>query len=242
MMPTIETLYKALEHTWPAASHAQLGPWQIRDGQGGGKRVSAATLVGDLDPSVLVQAENEMQALGQGKLFMIRKGEDAFDALLEEQGYEVIDPVNIYVGDVNPLAVQPPRTASFAIWEPMAIQADIWNQGGIGPARLDVMWRVEGPRTSLFGRADSRPAATGFVAVHEGVAMVHALEVLPRHRRSGMGRYLMQQAALWAQDNCARYISAVCTQENTGANGLYANLGMSLVGGYHYRQKQETTA
>lgn len=239
MMPTVETLCEVLEHTWPAAKYTSNGPWQIRDGQGGGKRVSATTLEGDLSSDALPQAESAMKALGQGKLFMIRGGDDALDALLEEQGYEIIDPVNIYVGEIGPLAVQPPRTASFAIWEPMAIQADIWKQGGIGPARIDVMKRTECAKTSLFGRTDSRPAATGFVAIHGGVSMVHALEVLSRHRRSGMGRYLMQQAALWAQDNGAEYISAVCTAENTGANALYVNLGMSLVGGYHYRIKQE---
>jgi GNAT superfamily N-acetyltransferase len=237
MMLAVETLYEVLEYTWPAASNTKNGSWQIRDGKGGGKRVSATTLNGDLSESALVIAEQAMLDLKQDKLFMIREGDGALDALLSDQGYEVIDPVNIYVGAVAPLAVQPPRTATFAIWEPMAIQENIWAQGGIGSARVNVMQRVSGPKTSLFGRADSRPAATGFVAIHEEVTMVHALEVLGHHRRSGMGRYLMQQAALWAQDQGAHYISAVCTTDNTPANALYASLGMTLVGGYHYRYK-----
>ncbi|WP_120502293.1 N-acetyltransferase [Roseovarius sp. EL26] len=241
MMPNVKTVYDVLERTWPAAGYALQGPWQIRYGKGGGKRVCAATLDGTLTADALPGAERAMQVLGQVSLFMVRHGEYALDTLLAGQGYQVIDPVNIYVGATAPLALQPPRTASFAIWEPMAIQVDIWAQGGIGPARMDVMRRVQGPKTSLFGRSDSRPAATGFVAIHDGIAMVHALEVLSRHRRSGMGRYLMQQAALWAQEQGASHISAVCTKENTSANALYTDLGMTQVGGYHYRLKQELT-
>ena len=33
----------ALEETWPAVARHTMDPWIIRDGQGGGKRVSAAT-------------------------------------------------------------------------------------------------------------------------------------------------------------------------------------------------------
>ena len=36
-------LYATLEATWPPAARRRVGPWTIRDGQGGGKRVSAAT-------------------------------------------------------------------------------------------------------------------------------------------------------------------------------------------------------
>ena len=32
-----------LDATWPAAARQTMGPWIIRDGQGGGKRVPAAT-------------------------------------------------------------------------------------------------------------------------------------------------------------------------------------------------------
>ena len=43
MMPGVQHLYSVIEGTWPPASEARVGPWIIRDGQGGGQRVSAAT-------------------------------------------------------------------------------------------------------------------------------------------------------------------------------------------------------
>ena len=114
---------------------------------------------------------------------------------------------------------------------------DIWAAGGIGPARIDVLARADGPKTGLFGRSNNRPAATGFVAIHDRIAMVHALEVLERHRREGLGRHMMRQASFWAADQGATHMSVICTQANRGANALYTSLGMTLVGQYHYRRK-----
>ena len=116
---------------------------------------------------------------------------------------------------------------------------EIWAEGGIGPARVAVMERVTGPKTGLLGRLKDQPAAAGFVALHEGIAMVHALEVRPRHRRAGMGRLMMVQAALWAEAQGARHLAVLCTRDNAGANALYAAMGFSCAGTYHYRIKEE---
>jgi len=243
-LPGAEQLYKVTEATWPPAKAREEGAFVIRDGMGGGKRVSAATLreglAGPVDEADLAQAEAAMVALGQDRLFMIRAGEDAFDAQLEAAGYAVIDPVNIYVCPLEALTDQPvPRVTAYDIWEPLAIQLDIWSQGGIGPARIEVMKRADGPKTALFGREDSRPAATGFVAISDGVAMIHALEVLERHRRKGLGHHLTRHAAHWAIAQGASHLAVLCTQANKGANALYSSLGMALVGQYHYRIKKD---
>ena len=114
---------------------------------------------------------------------------------------------------------------------------DIWQAGGIGPERIKVMERVKGPKTGILGRLNDSPAGAAFVAIHEGIAMLHALEVLPHQRRQSMGVYAMRQAAFWARDKGASHIAVVCTQDNAGANALYSSLGMSRVGQYHYRKE-----
>jgi len=103
-----------------------------------------------------------------------------------------------------------------------------------------VMARVEGLKTGLFGRHDNRPAAAGFAAIHEGIAVVHALEVRPAHRRAGLGRWIMVEAAHWASRHGAYHLAVLCTEANTAANGLYASMGFAQVGAYHYRQKDDT--
>lgn len=238
-LPDIQLLGEVTEQTWPAAEVAHLGPWTLRDGRGGGKRVSAATAKGRVMQGDLRDAEEAMQKLGQAPLFMIREGQTALDDLFEQAGYKIIDPVNVYACDLEILASAPvPPITAFDIWPPLAIQVRIWAEGGIGPARLDVMQRVRGAKTSLLGRSTARAAATGFVALHNESAMIHALEVEAEHRRAGMGRHLTRHAAKWAQAQGARFMAVLCTKGNVGANALYSSLGMVVVGQYHYRIKE----
>lgn len=251
MSPSVRDLYETCEVTWPPARRFDEGPFTYRDGQGGGKRVSAAT---DRQPGavderqrvaadMLRDAEEIMRGMGQPPLFMIREGEDGLDRLLAGAGYALIDPVNLYACELELLTAAPvPPVTSFTIWEPLAIMCDIWRQGGIGPARIEVMRRAECPKTGLFGRLDGRPAGTGYVGLHGGTAMVHALEILPEHRGRGLGGHMMRQAALWAAERGARHMSVICTQANAGANALYTSLGLTLVGTYHYRIKEGATS
>ncbi|WP_293574687.1 GNAT family N-acetyltransferase [Phaeobacter sp.] len=229
--------YAVTEATWPAHRQLTCGPITLREGRGGGSRVSAATLDQPTATATeLATAEAAMVQMGQDRLFMIRDGQDALDAQLAERGYVVKDPVQIWDCPVALLCdLDIPPVTAFAIEEPLAIQREIWAQGGIGPERLAVMERVTGPKITLLGRWDDSPAGTGFVAIHAGVAMVHALEILPHQRRRGMGAWLMRRAALWAQEQGADRLAVLCTKANPGANGLYASLGMTPAGGYHYR-------
>jgi GNAT superfamily N-acetyltransferase len=242
MTPAAETLYAVTEATWPPARAWRQGPWTLRDGAGGGKRVSAATAEGPVTADDLAQAEAAMRAMGHPPLFMIRAGDATLDALLADQGYDIIDPVNLYVGPVDPLTQAPPaRATAYAIWEPLEIQKDIWAEGGIGPARLAVMQRAQGPKTAILTRNGQHPAGVAFAAMHGNIAMLHALEVRPEDRLTGQGRNATKQAALWAAQNGAEYLATLCTQANTGACALYTSLGMACVGQYHYRIKEEAT-
>lgn len=237
-MKTDPRYYAVVDGTWPPASKRELGPITLREGQGGGSRVSAATANGPVSSDDIAAAEAEMQAMGQDALFMIRDGDAALDAQLEARGYEVKDPVNIWSCPPAQLTdVAIPRVTTFCVWEPLEIQRETWAAGGIGPERVAVMERAAGPKTALLGRYNDKPAGAGFVAIHDGVAMVHALEILPHQRRRGMGAWMVRQAAFWAVEQGAKELALVCTKANAGANGLYASLGMDLVGQYHYRHK-----
>ncbi len=238
MMPGVRHLYSVIDSTWPAASERAHGPWLIREGQGGGQRVSAARALAPVTAADLPAAEAAMLALDQPRIFMIREGDTDLDAMLADAGYPIVDPVNLYVAPLSELTTErPPRVTTFDIWEPLAIMRDIWAEGGIGPGRIAVMERANCPKTGLFGRSNNRPAATGYVAIHDRVAMVHALEVLPQHRRAGLGRHMMRQASFWAAAQGATHMSVLCTKANIGANALYTSLGLTHVGQYHYRKK-----
>lgn len=177
---------------------------------------------------------------GQKPLFMIRDGDDDLDQHLAGLGYMIKDPVTMYAGRLADMSIQrPPPVTSFEVWPPLHCQKEIWQEGGIGPARLDVMGRVIGPKTTLLGRIEDAPAATAFVAIYNDTAMIHALEVRQDKRRRGLARMLTHAACLWAQDQGAGVITLVTTTANVGANKLYSSLGMQVVGHYHYRTKPE---
>lgn len=228
--------FAATETTWPAAQLQRVGPWMIRDGQGGGKRVSAATCETAWHVKDLAVAETRMTALNQPVLFMIRGGEDELDATLERQGYRVIDPVWIYTIDATALAAETlPKAVAMPSWPPLAIQRELWAEGGIGPARLDVMFRAKEPKTAILGRTNDQPAGSAFVACEDKTAMIHAIEVTPRFRRQGVARNMLRAAAAWSLNQGAAELSLLVTKSNTAANSLYTSLGMRIVGQYHYR-------
>ncbi len=231
--------YDVVDATWPALRKDDLGPITLRVGAGGGSRVSAATTEGPVNEAQIAAAEEAMVALGQPRLFMIRDGQSDLDQQLEGLGYQVMDPVILWSCPPAMLTdVAIPRVTTFCVWEPLAIQHEIWATGGIGPERLAVMERATCAKTSLLGRWDDKPAATAYVGCHEGIAMLHALEVLPHQRRKGVGVWMMRQAAYWAADQGATELVVICTRANAGANALYASLGMREVGQYHYRIKR----
>jgi len=237
--PTLDQLYRAIDETWPAARKVEQGVWTLRDGQGGGQRVSAATARAAPKDADIPEAEAAMRDMGQRPLFMIRAGEDALDGLLAARGYELRDPVNLYAAPVAALTDLPiPRVTAFAIWEPLAIMVEIWRKGGLDDARFDVMARA-GRKTAILSRWNEQPAGAAFAALSGDICMVHAVEVLAHQRRQGVAGWMMRRAAFWAQSHGATQVSVLCVADNGPANALYQAMGFGIVGGYHYRRAPE---
>lgn len=230
---TPDLLAVVMEATWPPASRRSLGPFTLRDGAGGGKRVSAASLERAFTDTDLDAVEAAMAE----PLMLVRAADDALDAALAARGWRVVDPVVAYAAPVADLAAELPPLAAFPHWPPLEIARSLWVEGGIGPARLAVMDRVTGAKAAILSRKADRPAGVAFVACHGDVAMLHALEVSPPLRRQGVGERLLRAAANWAAEQGATQLSLVVTRQNTAARALYARLGMGVVGHYHYRMK-----
>jgi GNAT superfamily N-acetyltransferase len=228
----LETLSEVMDATWPPARAWRAGPFTLRDGAGGGKRVSAASCDGDWTESDLATLEEMAEPL-----VLIRPADAALDAALAARGWRVVDPVVVYAASVADLMADLPPLAAFPHWPPLAIARSLWEDGGIGPQRLAVMGRVSGPKAAILARDGDRPAGVAFVACHGAEAMVHALEVRLSCRRRGIGATLLHAAAAWAAEAGAKRLSLAVTERNTAARALYARLGMQVVGQYHYRVK-----
>lgn len=240
-LPDAAALFAAMDATWPPRATRPCGPITLRDGAGGGKRVSAATCAsGQASAAEVEAAAQAMRAAGEAPLFGLRGDQAAFDERLESMGYAIIDPVVVYAIPAPALAqFAPGGMAAIFADAPLGIQEEIWAQGGIGPARLAVMARAAAPKTHILARHNDRPAGVAFTGIHGDIAMLHALEVLPAMRRKGIGAAASTSAAKWAAAQGARIFSLVTTVENTAANALYARLGMAVCARYHYRILKE---
>ena len=233
-----EALHAALEATWPPAARHACGPFTLRKGQGGGKRVSAATLNGQATEPAINAAETAMRALGQTPLFMLR-GEKELDRTLAARGYALLDPSLFYAAPIADVAEAPRPVALLSCWPPLAIQRQLWARAGIGPARLAVMARARAPRTAFIARFQNRAAGVAFAALHDGVAVLHALEVAPELRCQGVARYMARGIAEWARGQGAEWFALAVTERNMAARALYSALNMTEAGRYHYRQHPE---
>lgn len=226
----------ALLATWPPVSQRALGPVTLRDGAGGGKRVSAASLDGPFDPAAIDRASAAMRAAGQAPLYRVRSDQTDLDAHLAAQGFALVDPTMFLSARVAALAAPPRPISLFGLWPPLAIQSQIWAEAGIGPARRAVMDRVAGPKAAFVARVNNRAAGAAFAALHDTTAMLHALEILPGARRQGVGRLMVTGIAHWAQTQGADTLALAVTEANAPARALYTSLGMDHAGGYHYRE------
>lgn len=232
--PTADQLFAALDATWPAAATTKVDGWLLRDGAGGGKRVSAASrLAPGAEISTAVEA---MRAMGQRPMFQVRGEEADLDAALEVTGHRRVDPVWLYAAPVGGLIDgESEQSRIYRGQFAVAAMQEIWAKGGIGPARLAVMERAAAPKSWLMTRIDDRPAGVAFVSVSGDIAMVHAIEVARGYRRQGAARALMSGAATFAADSGANWLALAVTKANFAANSLYRSLGMEVVAGYHYR-------
>lgn len=237
----LSDLMPVIAATWPAAALYPDGPFTVPDGAGGGQRVSAARLCDplaqDATEAEIDAAIARLAALGQPPLFMLLDHQGALDARLAARGFARRDATCAMVAPSAQIAAPPPPITCFPIWPPLAIQSEIWATAGVGPGRLSVMTRARAPKTSFLGRTQDRPAGTAFAAIHDSVAMLHALEILAPYRRRGLGASMMRAVADWALGQGATTFSLLVTRENEPALGLYASLGFTAVGQYHYRAK-----
>lgn len=234
--PEIERLMAAIDVTWPPAEARVQGGWTLRQGAGGGQRVSAASGSGEI-----AEAEAAMAAWTQPPLFRVTPSEGDVDQKLAAAGYEVHDPTALYAAKAENLTGEQSHTAAAYRCEfRPAIMEEIWVRAGIGPGRLAVMDRAEGPKLFLMSRADDRPAGVAFVALDGDISMLHAIEVLDDFRRKGAATLLIEAAARFAAEQGAAWLALAVTEANAPARALYAKLGMPHVGSYHYRRRPES--
>jgi GNAT superfamily N-acetyltransferase len=219
-----------IDGTWPPERVVKRDGWTLRIAPGAGGRVNAISGGTDLDAAEALLTDHNHPAN-----FVIWPGDEDLDAKLDARGLVICDAVHLYEIDAATLAGDPlPHATAMPVWPPLSIMRHLWEAGGIGAARQAVMARAE-CGTGLLGRVDDRAAGVGFVSLSGKTAMIHALDVVPAHRRKGVAHHIMRAAAHWTLDQGGDTLSLVVTRDNP-ANRLYEALEMKKATGYHYRR------
>ncbi len=230
--------FDIIDATWPPIAFQQVGPFRLREGGQGGQRVSAATCARPVTESEIAGAEDAMASLGQAGLFMVQGAQPGLDDQLDRRGYRIKDPTIVMTAPIAEVAgVGPPLVSAYPVWPALAIQYEIWEQGGIGPARTDIMQRARGPKTTILGRSNDTPAGTAYAAIHGDTVMMHAVEVAPKLRRLGTAVNMTRAAATWGISQGASQFAVLTVSENLPAQAVYSSLGLRPVEHYHYRVK-----
>ncbi len=232
---TSEVLFQAIEDTWPAQEYSKTGGFHIGRDPASQRTSSARLISSDYD---IPLAENAFTSWGQTPIFMVTKSDGSLDHDLQERGYQIKDPVNLMSCPVSDLANDaPPPVSMFTPWPMLAIQREIWTDAGIGPERHKIMQRPTGHKTTILSRWDDKPTGTAFVATSGNLAILHALELRPEHRRKGIASWMVKTAARWAKPLGCDHLVVLVTTANIGAMSLYTSLGFETVEHYHYRKK-----
>jgi GNAT superfamily N-acetyltransferase len=238
--PDEARLLAALEATWPPAAVDEnaVPGWKLRDGAGGGKRVSAAVSVGSRDFEAAAKA---MRERGDRPLIQVPDSDPDLDRALAAAGWAAVDPTLLMAAPAESLAGLDAdrRIRSVHARCRLALVDEIWKAGGVDAARRAVMDRCPLPKAAVIARSDTAVTGVAFVAADREVAMLHAMEVREDMRRQGAGRSTLAGAARFALDQGADWLALGVTEANAAARALYEAAGMETLGRYRYRRPPE---
>jgi len=237
-------IQKLVHEQWPAREVCPSHGWLLRYTGGVTKRANSVYPLGepdDLDAAVAA-AEAFYRARGEPAVFSLDDAASAgLDAELAARGYTVADPTLVLTRPLD------------GAWDPPAHPVAL--SGVPSDGWLECWWAVDGrggdvelaaARGILTGVpstyasiGDGPPDAVGRVTITDGWAGIYCMAVRPDRRRRGLGRAILAALLTAARDGGAATAYLTVVAANTVARSLYAGLGFTAAGGYHYRRNDD---
>ena len=228
-----------LRDAWPAPETAGCQGWLLRAGQGGYNRINSVWtghFTGNL-AAAIEEAEAFYGARGLRPRFqMLDIAQPAgLDAELARRGYKQ-EPAcsnmtkTVIGGAVLPdVSVTPDASRDW-------LDAYLGEQPAEKAAELPrILLKLPQRRGFIACRRDDRPAGVALVGRVGDAAAVDCVLTLPRFRRAGVARSIMQTAEAWAAGGGVQRLVLSVVDDNNAAITLYRSLGYRRLSGYHYR-------
>ncbi|MFN3743557.1 MAG: GNAT family N-acetyltransferase [Hyphomicrobiaceae bacterium] len=231
----------AAVRAWPAGETREVDGWLWRYSGGGSQRansVSALHYRGRDVEHAIDEIERLYAERGAPVRFQvgfpISEPLD-LDARLAARGYVIHDPVTTLVKPVE--AVPLPADVTLG---------DAPSQGWMAvylsnisadrrPFAAAILTRVPAPRVFAEVRRQGETIATALGVLHDGAVIAECVGTAAAARRQGAASAVMQAVEAWAAELGARTIGLQAVTTNMPAQGLYAALGYTAAGTYHYR-------
>lgn len=224
---------RLLDRTWPGVQRYRLGGWVLRVSAGVTMRANSVLVAGD--PGVHLT-----EAVGIAEGFYAERGRpSALQVVLDSAGAPVGLPAgsgpwslksvaHVLVADFRRLDTGDEALATRNDDTPSDEWLSLWRGGlATDEARAEV---TSAPATYVTVDRGGAPVAIGRVAMTADWCVLSCLEVVPHHRREGLGRAATLAMLAHAREQGARFASLQVAVDNAPALALYESLGFT---GHH---------
>lgn len=226
---------------WPAEETRSVDGWLWRYSGGGSQRAnSVSTLFYDGDDvahsiDAIERLYRERGAPVRFQVGFPLSEPSDLDARLAERGYAIHDPVSTLIKPVAPLAMPGDvvlRETPSPDWLSVYLSNVTVDRR---PFAAGILARVPGPRVFAEVLRDGAVAATALGVFHENTVIAECVGTAAAARRQGAAASVMRALEAWAGSLGAHTIGLQAVTTNAPAQGLYAVLGYTSAGTYHYR-------
>ncbi|HWV83390.1 MAG TPA: GNAT family N-acetyltransferase [Hyphomicrobiaceae bacterium] len=239
----------AIEHAavraWPAGETREVDGWLWRYSGGGSQRANSVSALHYLGTDVERTIDAIEHLYGERGApvrfqvgFPLSEPED-LDARLAARGYVIHDPVTTLVKAVEAVAM-PDDVALGAAPSEGWLRVYLSN---VTPDRRPfasaILARVPAPCVFAEVLRSGETIATALGVLHEGAVIAECVGTASSARRQGAASAVMSALEAWGSAQGARTIGLQAVTTNTPAQGLYAALGYTAAGTYHYRYLQK---
>jgi GNAT superfamily N-acetyltransferase len=237
-------------NAWPAYVVQVVGGWRLRFTPGVRARRSNSVLPLDDDGSVALEERLKVVEAFYGRRdtpvrYQISPAvaPDGLDVLLEERGFAVEAPVHVQTAPIDRVVAGTSGAAFEGLVriasqpnEPwLATWTELYRRGDPKTVRRLVLDRIR-PRTGFaLLEAGGRAMAVGMGVAERGWVGVFSMGTLPRVRRQGAGRAVLNALARWGESEGATRAYLQVEEDNEPAQRLYDGGGFRTTYDYHYR-------
>lgn len=225
---------------WPAYDVRESHGWLLRSADGVTKRANSVFPAGEPDDrdAAIAAAEEFYRSRGRPVIFSLDDAAPAWlDADLDARGYAAVDPTIVMSRPLDG-AWPPPAHAVTLADAPSRGWADRWweVEPRGGAAELAVATRIlRGVPSTYAAIGGGVPDAVGRLTVTDGWGGIYCMAVREDARRRGLGRAILLALLDAARGDGAHHAYLTVVAANAPARALYAGMGFTEVGGYHYR-------